>query len=196
MPVLKDNVPQETDNSSLTRTITHYPRTQSQDIPLSWPSCNLQWHHQQAISISAFDYSPTFINTYLTGSRVVIIRKGHNQNCVFTRICSRDNPLSSRSKPRRDVRIEIVHLRMVILVDIGHCEVSSRRGWVLFDNGSKRALPLIAENNNPHVTFLSDTISLQSRLYQLPSSNAQYPLLLIFPFTTTPVIDSHVESVI
>ena len=67
---------------------------------------------------------------------------------------------------------------------------------MLFDDGSKRALPLIAENDNPHVTFLSDAISLRSGLYQFPSGNAQYPLSFIFPFTTTPVTNPHVESVI
>ena len=52
----------------------------------------------------------------------------------------------------------------------------------MFNDGSKRALPLIAENDNPHVTFLSDAISLRSGLYQFPSGNAQYPLFFIFPF--------------
>ena len=97
--------------------------------------------------MSALEYSSTFINTYLTGGRVLIVHKGHDGNGMFARILSRDSPLSSGSEPGRDVRIEIVSLRAIVLVNVGHCEM--RRGWVLFDDGSKRALPLIAENDNP-----------------------------------------------
>ena len=74
--------------------------------------------------MSALDYSATFINTYLTGGRVVIVHKGHDGNRMFARILSRDSPLSSGSKPGCDVWIEIVSLRAIVLVDIGHCEVS------------------------------------------------------------------------
>ena len=74
--------------------------------------------------MSALDYSSTFINTYLTGGRVLIVHKGHDRNGMFARILSRDSPLSSGSELRCDVWIEIVSLRTIVLVDVGHFEVS------------------------------------------------------------------------